>query len=201
MSNNIKKSLSYKEVIKGLQNEAVKLNSITLNDRQVSDLELILNGSFNPLKGFMNKNDYESVLKNMRLENGQLWPIPINLDLKKSTIDDFNIKCKTKLSLRDKEGFLIAIMTVQDIWKIDKKQEANYIYSSIDKNHPGVNYLYNKVNDYYIGGSLKKVELPHHYDYQLLRHTPEELKNQFKKLGWKKVVAFQTRNPMHRAHK
>ena len=180
MSKDIKKSLSYNQVTKGLQNEAVKLKSITLSDRQVCDLELILNGAFSPIKGFMNKQDYDSVLKNMRLENGELWPMPINLDLNKKTIEAYNIKTKSKLSLRDKEGFLIAIITVNDIWKVDKSNEANCIYSSNDKNHPGVNYLYNKINDYYIGGSLEQVQLPHHYDYQLLRHTPKELKEQFK---------------------
>ena len=201
MTKNIKKSLSYKQVIKGLQDEAVKLNSITLSTRQVCDLELILNGSFNPIKGFMNKNDYESVLKNMRLNDGTLWPIPIILDLSKKIIENLNIKENTKISLRDKEGFLIAIMHVQDIWEPNKKEEAKYVYGSNDKEHPGVNYLYKNINEYYVGGSLKKVQLPHHYDYQLLRHTPEEMKTQFKKLGWKKIVAFQTRNPMHRAHK
>ena len=201
MTKNIKKSLSYKQVIKGLQDEAVKLNSITLSTRQVCDLELILNGSFNPIKGFMNKNDYESVLKNMRLNDGTLWPIPIILDLSKKNIENLNIKENTKISLRDKEGFLIAIMDVQDIWEPNKKEEAKYVYETNDKEHPGVNYLYKNINEYYVGGSLKKVQLPHHYDYQLLRHTPEEMKTQFKKLGWKKIVAFQTRNPMHRAHK
>ena len=130
MTKNIKKSLSYKQVIKGLKDEAVKLNSITLSTRQVCDLELILNGSFNPIKGFMNKNDYESVLKNMRLNDGTLWPIPIILDLSKKIIENLNIKENTKISLRDKEGFLIAIMTIEDVWKINKKQEARAIYGT-----------------------------------------------------------------------
>ena len=189
------------QVTKDFQKEAIKLNSITLSDRQVSDVELILNGAFNPLEGFMNKKDYDSVLKDMRLDNGDLWPIPITLDVNKKTIESFNLKEKSKISLRDKEGFLIAIMTVDDVWKVDKNNEAKCIYGTDNDHHPGVKYLYNNISDYYIGGSLKKVQLPHHYDYQLLRHTPEELKNQFKKSGWKKVVAFQTRNPMHRAHK
>ena len=201
MSKDIKKSLSYMQVTKDFQKEAIKLNSITLSDRQVSDVELILNGAFNPLEGFMNKKDYDSVLKDMRLDNGDLWPIPITLDVNKKTIESFNLKEKSKISLRDKEGFLIAIMTIDDVWKVDKNNEAKCIYGTDNDHHPGVKYLYNNISDYYIGGSLKKVQLPHHYDYQLLRHTPEELKNQFKKSGWKKVVAFQTRNPMHRAHK
>ena len=201
MNKKIKKSISYDEIIKVLQEEAVSLKNIVLSNRQVCDIELILNKAFNPLDGFMNKNDYENVLKNMRLANNSLWPIPITLDASYSFIKDNNLKANKKIALRDKEGFLIAIMTIKDIWKIDKEKEANYVYGTTNKSHPGVNYLFNKTQDYYIGGRLKKVQLPHHYDYQLLRHTPEELKEQFKKSGWKKVIAFQTRNPMHRAHK
>ena len=201
MSNNIKKTISYKELTKTLNKEAVDLSNIVLNQRQLCDLELILNGAFKPLNGFMNQADYKSVLKNMRLKDGTLWPIPINLDVKEETIKSLNLKKQNKIALRDKEGFLICIMTIEDIWKIDKKNECKSVYGTLDKNHPGVNYLFNKINDYYIGGKVQLVQLPHHYDYQLLRHTPKELKEQFKKSGWKKVVAFQTRNPMHKAHK
>ena len=201
MANNTKKTISYKELTKVLNKEAVDLSNIVLNQRQLCDLELILNGAFKPLNGFMNQTDYKSVLKNMRLKDGTLWPIPINLDVKEETIKSLNLKKQNKIALRDKEGFLICIMTIEDIWKIDKKNECKSVYGTLDKNHPGVNYLFNKVNDYYIGGKVQLVQLPHHYDYQLLRHTPKELKEQFKKSGWKKVVAFQTRNPMHKAHK
>ena len=201
MANNTKKTISYKELTRVLNKEAVDLSNIVLNQRQLCDLELILNGAFKPLNGFMNQTDYKSVLKNMRLKDGTLWPIPINLDVKEETIKSLNLKKQNKIALRDKEGFLICIMTIEDIWKIDKKNECKSVYGTLDKNHPGVNYLFNKVNDYYIGGKVQLVQLPHHYDYQLLRHTPKELKEQFKKSGWKKVVAFQTRNPMHKAHK
>ncbi|MAW74606.1 MAG: adenylyltransferase [Candidatus Marinimicrobia bacterium] len=201
MANNTKKTISYKELTKVLNKEAIDLSNIVLNQRQLCDLELILNGAFKPLNGFMNQTDYKSVLKNMRLKDGTLWPIPINLDVKEETIKSLNLKKQNKIALRDKEGFLICIMTIEDIWKIDKKNECKSVYGTLDKNHPGVNYLFNKVNDYYIGGKVQLVQLPHHYDYQLLRHTPKELKEQFKKSGWKKVVAFQTRNPMHKAHK
>ena len=133
----------------------------------------------------MNKNDYESVLDNMRLSTGELWPIPITLDMSKNTITSLNLNSKTAISLRDKEGFLIAIMKINDIWQINKEKEATAIYKTKNLNHPGVNYLYNNIKDYYVGGTLKKVQLPHHYDYQLIRHTPFELKTQFKKSGWK----------------
>ena len=198
---NSNNSITYTQMVKELNLEAVDLINFVLTNRQFCDLELILNGAFSPLESFMSKEDYYSVLNSMRLKNGSLWPIPITLDVNKEYIDGNNLKNNSKVALRDKEGFLIAILTIQDIWEIDKKKESISVYGTQDQEHPGVNYLYNKVKDYYIGGKLKKVQLPHHYDYQLLRHTPSELKAQFKKLGWKKVVAFQTRNPMHRAHR
>jgi len=178
-----------------------QLYNLVLNERQVCDLELLLNGAFNPLKGFMTEQEYQSVLKNMKLPNGDLWPIPIILDISKSTKEDNDIENDSKIALRDHEGFLIATLTITDVWKADKEKEAEHVYGTKDKHHPGVKYLYESVGEYYLGGSLEIAELPKHYDYQLIRHTPEELKKQFKKIGWDKVVAFQTRNPMHRAHK
>tara|TARA_B110000263_G_scaffold119247_1_gene103850 strand:+ start:1118 stop:2800 length:1683 start_codon:yes stop_codon:yes gene_type:complete len=193
-------SLDYKKITASIKNIAIKLPHIILSDRQLCDLELILNGGFYPLKTFLSKKDYECVLNNMRLQNGELWPIPITLDVKKEDIDS-NIKIDNKISLRDKEGFLIAILNVEEIWKPNKTNEAKSVYGTEDINHPGVYQLFNKTNDYYISGSIENAVFPHHYDFQLLRHTPHELKHQFDKLGWKKIVAFQTRNPMHRAHK
>ena len=194
-------SLTYKEVTEVIKTDAIKSTSVTLTDRQICDLELILNGAFKPLKTFLNKKDYDCVLDNMRLSSGELWPIPITLDLSEKFIKDNNIKSNTSLALRDKEGFIIAILEVSEIWKVNKEKEAKKIYGTTDENHPGVHYLMNKTQDFYISGDIKNSQLPHHYDFQLLRHTPKELKNQFHKMGWKNIVAFQTRNPMHRAHK
>ena len=201
MNKKTEKALSYNEVTKVLQEKAVSLPNLVLSNRHVCDIELILNGAFNPVKSFMNRVDYENVLENMRLNDNSLWPIPITLDVSKHTIEENHYKKDKKIALRDKEGFLIAIMTIEDIWEVDKNKEAQSVYGTKNKNHPGVKHLFTKIKDYYIGGKLQKVQLPHHYDYQLLRHSPEELKEQFKKLGWKKIIAFQTRNPMHRAHK
>ena len=201
MNKKTEKALSYNEVTKVLQGKAVSLTNLVLSNRQVCDIELILNGAFNPLKNFMNRDDYENVLDNMRLKDNSLWPMPITLDVSKHTIEENHYTKDKKIALRDKEGFLIAIMTIEDIWKADKNKEAKSVFGTNDQNHPGVKHLFTQVKDYYIGGKLKKVQLPHHYDYQLLRHSPKELKDQFKKLGWKKIIAFQTRNPMHRAHK
>ena len=180
---------------------AISLKNIVLNERQICDVELLLNGAFNPLKGFMTKKDYESVMETMRLSSGELWPIPIILDITDDTKEKLDLKTGSKVALRDHEGFLIATLNIEDIWKANKEKEAKLIYGTNEAHHPGVNYLYKHTGDYYIGGSLELSELPKHYDYQLLRHKPDELKKQFKKLGWDKIVAFQTRNPMHRAHK
>jgi len=179
----------------------LKLYNFILNERQICDLELLLNGAFKPLNGFMKKDDYESVLDNMCLSTGELWPIPIVLDIKEEIKDKHKLEKNSRIALRDHEGFLVAVLTITDIWEADKKREAQLVYGTTDKDHPGVQYLYDSIENYYIGGALEISDLPKHYDYQLLRHTPEELKKQFKKMGWDKVVAFQTRNPMHRAHK
>ena len=102
--------------------------------------------------------------------------------------------------MRDKEGFSLAVMTIGDIWKPDRKKEAEQVYGTIDETHPGVNYLLHESNPIYIGGSVEGVHVPKHYDYQGLRHTPAQLREEFNRLGWTNIVAFQTRNPMHRAH-
>ena len=124
MPRDIKKTLSYDELTKILNEEAVKLSNITLTQRQLCDLELILNGGFSPLTGFMQKDDYISVLNEMRLTDGTLWPIPITLDINKKTIDLFKLKINSKIALRDKEGFLIGIMIIKNLWKADKEKEA-----------------------------------------------------------------------------
>jgi len=194
-------TLSFEELTQVLKKEAIKLVSITLSERQLCDLELILNGGFYPLNSFLNKKDYNSVIDKMRLSNGKLWPIPITLDISEKTIHDNNLKENKDITLRDKEGFIVAILTIEDIWKVDKEKEARAVFGTLDTNHPGVYHLFNNTNSYYIGGSIKHAQFPHHYDFQLLRHTPNELKEQFHKMGWENIVAFQTRNPMHRAHK
>lgn len=181
-----------------LKKESNHYPSWQLSDRQICDLELILNGGFSPLSGFMNLNDYESVIKDMRLADGSLWPMPITLDV----TDDFadSVKDEAKITLRDKEGFALAVLTVSDIWTPDLEQEAQSVYGTNDATHPAVNYLMNIGNKVYVGGSIEGISLPHHYDYQTDRHTPQELRNYFKENGWEKIVAFQTRNPLHRAH-
>ena len=178
--------------------DILQLKSWTLSDRQLCDIEMILNGGFSPLDGFMNRKDYNSVCEKMRLENNLLWPIPITLDINDELVDTLEIN--EEIALRDKEGFVIAILTIGDIWTPDKEKEAQQIYQTTDIFHPGVNTLLNETHSTYVGGTLKGIHYPKHYDYPQLRHTPQELRESFDNWGWKDIIAFQTRNPMHRAH-
>ena len=169
-----------------------------MSDRQLCDCEMILDKSFNPLNRFMNKDDYNMVLSNMRLSTGELFPIPITLDVDKEFSDQVNIG--EKIILREKEGFKIATMVVESIWEPDLHQESEMVYGTIDYSHPAVNYMFNIGNKVYMGGKIEKIAMPNHYDYRQYRLSPMEAKKKFKDKGWDKIVAFQTRNPLHRAH-
>ena len=181
-----------------LKDLANHLPSWQLNDRQICDLELILNGSFNPLGGFLDKKNYDNVLKEMRLTDGSLWPIPITLDVSSEFVS--TIENAEKIALRDKEGFVIALLTIDDIWKPDFEEESMNVFGTTDQKHPGVDYLYNISHKNYIGGSLEKISDPLHYDHKSLRHSPNQIKKIFTKKGWENIIAFQTRNPLHKAH-
>jgi len=169
---------------------------IILNDRQICDFELLATGVFSPLTGFMRQIDYESVLDRMRLESGELWPIPICLDIPESI--SVTLEPGQSVALRDQEGFLLGVMEVQDIWPLDIEKEAIAIYSSLDRKHPGVDYLYNRSGRYYVGGEIKVTSLPIHSDFKQIRNTPAEVRNIFSKLGWKRIVGFHIRQPIHR---
>ncbi len=177
---------------------AHELPSIALTPRQACDIELILNGGFSPLKGFMNEADYNGVVGNMRLADGTLWPMPITLDVNEETAGD--LKEGDRVALRDNTGLLLAIMTVESRWTPNKEREATEVFGTTDKKHPAVSYLFDQAGDIYLGGALEGVQLPMHYDYKDLRHTPAELRAKIESMDSNKVVAFQTRNPMHRAH-
>jgi len=178
--------------------DALHLKSWDLSHRQICDIELLLNGAFSPLSGFLNKKDYDSVIENSRLADGQLWPMPITLDV----TDEFaeTIATGDTIVLRDPEGLVIAALDIEDIWQADKSREAKLVFGSTDKAHPGVSYLLDQAGPVYVGGKLRGIELPVHHDYLPLRHTPNQLRAWFKQQGWQRVVAFQTRNPLHRAH-
>ena len=193
------KKLATETIISDLHKVAAQtLPSYTLNQRQLCDLELILNGGFAPLTGFMNQADYNSVLDNMRLCDGTLWPMPITLDVDRQYAE--TLQAGSDIALRDAEGLLLAILQVSETWEVNREREAQAVFGTTDRLHPAVNYLYQQTNDIYVGGKIVGVSLPHHYDFKHLRHTPAQLRQLFQEKGWDKVVAFQTRNPMHRAH-
>jgi len=186
------------DLVPAAKKEAQDLPSWDLNQRQLCDIELILNGGFSPLAGFMGKADYDAVCSDLRLADGTVWPMPITLDVTEEFAE--TIAEGTSVTLRDPEGVVIAILDVDSNWTADKLSEAEQVLGSTDELHPAVDYLVNRSNPVYLGGRLRGIEAPGHYDYQSLRDTPAELRAQFKANGWTRVVAFQTRNPMHRAH-
>ena len=186
------------EAAEQAKTELLNLPSLTVNERQICDLEMLLNGGFSPLQGYLNQADYEAVVTDMRLYDGTLWPLPITLDVEEAFAKD--LKPGYQIALRDQEGFTLAILEIEDIWQPDLSKEAELVYGTTDTKHPGVNYLLKQSKPWYIGGKLQGLKPPKHYDYQLLRRSPKEVRDRFAKMGWEKVVAFQTRNPMHRAH-
>jgi sulfate adenylyltransferase len=177
---------------------AREYTSLNLSERQLCDLELILNGAFSPLEGFLCRQDYESVVEKMRLTSGLLWPIPVTLDVTPAQAE--KISLGESLALRDPEGVVLATLTVEDIWEPDKAAEAAAVFGTEDDRHPGVDHLINQSQAVYLGGTLRGVEPRMHYDFKLLRDSPSELRGRFRKLGWRKVLAFHTRRPMHRVH-
>ena len=169
-----------------------------LTPRQLCDLELLANGGFSPLRGFLCRGDYESVCENMRLADGTIWPIPITLDIPEELAK--KLDNGSMLALRDPEGVMLAVLRVEEVWQPDFMQETEQTFGSTHPEHPGVAYLTNSTNPWYVGGKLECLQLPNHYDFVELRLTPRQLRDRFATMGWHRVVAFQTRNPMHRAH-
>lgn len=179
-----------------LKRASLDLPSITLTQRQLCDLELLMCGAFTPLTGFMDQPSYAQVLEHSRLPDGSVWPIPVTLDISESQAESITVG--DRLALRDSEGFMLAVLTATDIWTPERDREAELVYATGDTSHPGVAYLKEQVQPVYVGGTIEGTELPTHYEYEDLRHTPEDLRHLFHKLGWRKVVGFHTTRPMHR---
>ncbi|MEO0573982.1 MAG: bifunctional sulfate adenylyltransferase/adenylylsulfate kinase [Pseudomonadota bacterium] len=178
--------------------QAKDFPSWDLTSRQLCDLDLMMCGAFSPLEGFLTEEDYNRVRDEMRLTSDVLWPMPITLDVSEAFAE--TIKIGDTVALRDAEGVMLAVIDVSDIWTPDKALEAERVFGSTDEKHPAVDYLLNRAGNVYVGGKVRGIEPPTFYDFKLLRDTPSELRGRFRKLGWRKVVAFQTRNPLHRAH-
>lgn len=176
--------------------DILTLPRMNLRGRQLHDLEVMLVGGFDPVVGFMDEADYNSVVETMRLADGRLFPIPIVLDVEEQS----PYAVGDKVLLCDPFGNPLAVMTVTSRYTPDKKKEAQCVYGTEDMLHPGVQYLVDEMGPVYLGGTVEKIALPVRHDFKQFRFTPEELKALFKERGWDKVVGFQTRNPMHRAH-
>jgi len=179
-----------------LKDASLSFGSLTLTRRQLCDLELLLNGGFAPLDGFMDQRTYEGVLRDTRLGDGSVWPMPVVLDVDEALAE--RLQPGSMLALRDAEGFMPAVLTVSELWEADKAREAALVYGTEDPAHPGVRYLSTRVKRFYVGGRLEGIQLPAHHDFESLWNTPQELRHQFSKTGWRNVLAFQTTNPMHK---
>ncbi|MDY0362623.1 MAG: bifunctional sulfate adenylyltransferase/adenylylsulfate kinase [Desulforegulaceae bacterium] len=179
-----------------LKKTAGGLVQVALSDRSLLDFELIANGGLSPLGRFMNQKDYEMVLEKMETSDNIFWPVPVCLDIDEKTFE--TLKNHQQAALTDQEGFQLAVIQIQDLWKPDKAKEALKIFGTDKSSHPGVKYLKNKTKDYYLGGNLEIIELPVNYDFKTFRFTPKELRENFTKSGWQNIAAFQTRHPLHR---
>ena len=181
-----------------LKVEAGNMPSWDLTPRQICDLELLMNGGFYPLKGFLTEADYNNVVEDLHLTTGDIWPMPVNLDVSQAFAD--TVEPGQDIALRDQEGVILAILSVTDKWTPNKSLEAEKVFGADDLAHPAVNYLHNVAGPVYLGGPVTGIQQPTHYDFRGRRDTPNELRAYFRKLGWRRIVAFQTRNPLHRAH-
>ncbi len=168
-----------------------------LTERQLSDLDLLTNGAFSPLDGFLTEAQYDGVCQDMRLPEGVLWPMPICLDVSEKFAE--SVVVGKRIALRDPEGVLLASMDVEDIYRPDKANEAQQVYGTKDDTHPAVAYLMHTAGPVYLGGRVYGIEPQTHYDFKLLRDAPSELRGRFRKLGWRRIVAFHTNSPLHRA--
>ncbi|WP_411954033.1 sulfate adenylyltransferase [Alkalibacillus sp. S2W] len=177
--------------------EAASLKVLEVNDWEVSDIELIGIGGFSPLTGFMGKEDYENVVRQTRLADGTVWSIPITLSVTKEEADKYPIG--ETIALKGADGMIYATLNVEEKFEANKEEEAKNVYGTTDKEHPGVKKLFDR-GDIYIGGPITLLNRPSHGEFEKFYMDPAETRQMFKDLGWKTIVGFQTRNPVHRAH-
>ncbi len=182
-----------------LKKRSAALPGVVLDTRQLCDLELLLNGAFSPLEGFLGRADYDRVVEEMRLADGTLWPMPITLDVDEAFAAQ--IGPGSEVALRDSQGVPLAVLEVEDIFWPDRLHEARRVFGSTDRLHPGVAELLERSGPVALGGRLRGIQHPRHYDFAELRDSPQQLRDWFAAQGWQRIVAFQTRNPMHRAHR
>lgn len=185
------------DALSGLREKAASLKSIKLSEREISDLELISTGVFSPLEGFMGRADYESVLKSMHLTNSLPWSLPITLSVtgqKAASLEE-----GSGIALQDESGLVLAILWLEEKFSFDKEKEALAVYGTNDESHPGVAYTHSQ-GDVLLGGKIDMLRPPAAQAFQEYRLTPAQTRLAFLERGWERIVAFQTRNPVHRAH-
>jgi len=180
-----------------LRERAAALPALRLNPRTVSDLELLGNGGFSPLKGFMGRADYDPVVESMRLASGLPWSIPVTLAVSREEAK--GLREGSEVALADEAGNVLAVMALAEQFDYDKRREARNVYRTEDEAHPGVAALYRQ-GDVLLGGGVRVIDLPPHDDFPPYRLTPAQTRAAFAERGWRTVVGFQTRNPVHRAH-
>ena len=179
-----------------LQGRAKTLPQLIVGSRQLADLEMLAIGAYSPLRGFMNRADYLGVVNEMQLSNGLPWSVPITLATTQQHAD--TLRVGAELALVNEQGIMQAVLTIEDIFGYEKRHEARNVYRTEDEAHPGVKVLYGQ-GDILLGGAVRVVALQEQL-FPLYRLTPEQSRAQFVARGWKRVVGFQTRNPVHRAH-
>ncbi|WP_420805568.1 sulfate adenylyltransferase [Pontibacillus yanchengensis] len=177
--------------------EAESLQKLTISDWSVSDLELIGIGGFSPLTGFMKEQDYTRVVEEMRLKTGEIWSIPITLPVSEKEAKRFDLG--EKIALQGEDGIIYGTLIVEEKYTYDKENEAEKVYGTKEEAHPGVKKVYDKGN-VYLGGPITLINRPNHGEFSDFYLDPAETRQLFADLGWKTVVGFQTRNPVHRAH-
>lgn len=177
--------------------EAEAFPKLTLNAWSLSDLELIAIGGFSPLTGFMGEADYTNVVENLHLADGTLWSIPITLPVTEEQADEYELG--SKIALYGEDDKLYGVLDLQEKFTYDKEKEAKNVYGTTEEAHPGVKKVYEKGN-VYLAGPIQLVNRPDHSEFEEFELDPIEVRQMFHDLGWKTVVGFQTRNPVHRAH-
>ncbi|OIQ51390.1 putative bifunctional SAT/APS kinase [Pseudodesulfovibrio hydrargyri] len=180
-----------------LKEQATGFKSVNLNPCQLCDLEMLLNRAFHPLDGYLGRKDYESVLSDMRLSDGTLWPLPICLGV--SAEFAANLEEGECVAVRDAEGFMLAVLTVSDIWKPDLAAEARAIHGPEARREPVDACCCGLGEPWYIGGRVEGVSYPQRYDFTDIRLTPAEVRRSFAQKGRRKVMAVQAGRPLHRA--
>lgn len=180
-----------------LLNEVAAMKSITINTWTISDLDLIGVGAFSPLTGFLNEADYRSVVDTMRLANGTVWSIPITLAVEEAKAAELTVG--ERAALVGEDGVVYGVINVESIYKVDQKHEAVNVFKTDDLEHPGVQKLFERSSTY-VGGAITVLNRPQPEKFDEFYFDPSETRRLFAEKGWKTVVGFQTRNPVHRAH-